>query len=84
MKKSKFIKSTVILIIGGFITKILGMVIKIVMTRLIGTEGIGIYMILSPTFTLLISLAQLGLPVAISKLVSEKGRNNKNIVFSAK
>ena len=33
MKKSKFIKSTVILIVGGFITKILGMLIKIVMTR---------------------------------------------------
>lgn len=27
--KSKFIKSTIILIIGGFITKILGMIIKI-------------------------------------------------------
>ena len=60
MKKSKFIKSTLILIIGGFITKILGMIIKIVMTRLMGTQGIGIYMILSPTFMLLIALAQLG------------------------
>ena len=47
MKKSKFVKSTLILIVGGFITKILGMVIKIIMTRLVGTEGIGIYMILS-------------------------------------
>ena len=83
MKKNKFIKSTVILIIGGFITKILGMTIKIIMTRLIGTEGIGIYMILSPTFMLLISLAQLGLPIAISKLVSENKRNNKKLVLSA-
>lgn len=82
MKKSKFIKSTVILIIGGFITKILGMVIKIVMTRLIGTEGIGIYMLISPTFMLLISLAQLGFPIAISKIVAEDRVNNKNIVFS--
>lgn len=83
MKKSKFVKSTIILIIGGFITKILGMIIKIVMTRLIGTKGIGIYMILSPTFMLLITLAQLGLPIAISKLVSEDKRNNKNLVASA-
>lgn len=83
MKKSKFIKSTLILIIGGFITKILGMIIKIVMTRLMGTQGIGIYMILSPTFMLLIALAQLGLPIAVSKLVSENKRNNKNLVASA-
>lgn len=82
MKKSKFIKSTIILIIGGFITKILGMVIKIIMTRLIGTEGIGIYMLISPTFMLLISLAQLGFPIAISKIVAEDRVNNKNIVFS--
>ena len=80
--KSKFIKSTIILIIGGFITKILGMVIKIVMTRLMGTEGIGVYMLLMPTFSLLIALAQLGFPVAISKLVAEDKKNNKNLVFS--
>ncbi len=82
MKKNKFIKSTIILIIGGFITKVLGMLIKIVMTRLVGTEGIGLYMMISPTFMLLITIAQLGFPIAISKLVAEDKGNNKNIVFS--
>ena len=82
MKKSKFIRSTLILLIGGFVTKILGMVIKIVTSRLIPTEGVGLYMMIMPTFTLLISLAQMGLPIAISKLVSEDTRNNKKIVFS--
>jgi len=79
--KSKFVKSTFILIIGGFITKIISMFIKIIMTRLLGTFGIGIYSLISPTFMLLISLASLGLPVAISKLVAEDKRNNKNLVF---
>ena len=79
--KNKFVKSTFILIIGGFITKIIGMFIKIVMTRLLGTSGIGMYMLVSPTFMLLISLASLGLPISVSKLVSEDSRNNKNIVF---
>lgn len=79
--KNKFIKSTFILIVGGFITKIIGMLIKIVMTRLIGTEGIGIYSLVTPTFMLLISLASLGLPVSVSKLVAEDNRNNKNLVF---
>lgn len=83
MKKSKFIRSTIILIVGGFLTKLLGMFIKIVMTRLLGTKGIGTYMLISPTFTLLIGLASLGMPVAISKLVAEDKRNNKNLVFSA-
>lgn len=79
--KSNFFKSTFILLIGGFITKIISMFIKIVMTRLLGTTGIGIYMLVSPTFMLFISLASLGLPVAVSKLVAENNRNNKNLVF---
>ena len=79
--KNKFVMSTFILIIGGFFTKIISMFIRIVMTRLLGTYGIGIYMLVSPTFMLLISLASLGLPVAISKLVAEDSRNNKNLVF---
>jgi len=82
MKKSKFIKSTIILLIGGFLTKILGMIIKIITTRLLGTEGIGIYSLLMPTFSLLIAVAQLGFPIAISKLVAEETKNNKNLILS--
>lgn len=80
--KNTFFKSTLILLIGGFITKILGMIIKIVTNRLVGTEGLGIYMLITPTFMLLITIAQLGFPVAISKLVAEEKNNNKNLVFS--
>ena len=83
MKKSKFIKSTIILIIGGFFTKLLGMFIKIIMTRLLGPKGIGTYMLISPTFTLLMGLSSLGMPIAISKLVAEDKRNNKNLIFSS-
>lgn len=77
-----FIKSTILLIIGGAITKFISMFIKIVLARLIGTEGMGLYMLISPTFMLLMALAQLGFPVAISKLVAEESKNNKNLVFS--
>ncbi|MDD4036033.1 MAG: polysaccharide biosynthesis protein [Bacilli bacterium] len=82
MRKEKFITSTIILIIGGFITKVLGMFIKIVITRLIGLEGIGLYMLILPTFSLFMTLAQLGLPVAISKLVAEETKNNKRLFLS--
>ena len=83
MKKNKFIVSTIILIIGGLITKILSMVIKIVMTRLVGTEGIGLYMLVNPTFMLFIAICTLGMPTAISKLVSEDNRSSKKLIFSA-
>ena len=80
--KEKFIKSTIILLIGGLITKILGMIIKIIMARMIGTKGLGMYMLILPTFTLLISLSSFGFPLALSKLISENTRNNKKLFFS--
>lgn len=81
-KRSVFITSTLILILGGAITKVLGMVIKIFTTRIVGTEGIGLYMMIMPTFNLFITLSQLGFPIAISKLVSEDKNNNRKIIFS--
>lgn len=83
MIKEKFIKTTIILIIGGLITKILGMIIKIIMNRLVGIEGIGLYMLIFPTFSLFMSISQLSLPTSISKLVSEEKHNNKKIMASS-
>ena len=80
--KNNFIKSTIILMIGGLITKILGMFIKIILTRTITTKGIGIYSLILPTFNLFITLCSLGLPVAISKLVSEQKKRSKKIILS--
>ena len=80
--KNKFIKSTIILLIGGLLTKVLGMIIKIVMARLIGTTGLGMYMLILPTFTLLISLSSFGFPLALSKLIGEEKRNTKRLLFS--
>ena len=80
--KEKFIKSIIILLIGGLLTKVLGMLIKIVMSRLIGTEGLGLYMMILPTFSLFIGIGQFGLPTALSKLVAEKRKNNIRLFFS--
>ncbi len=83
MRKSKFIKSTIILLVGGFSTKILGMLIKIIITRNISTKAMGLYMMIMPTFNLFITLAQAGFPISISKIVSEDKKDNKKIVLSS-
>lgn len=80
--KEKFMKSVIILLIGGLLTKLLGMLIKIIMSRLIGTEGLGLYMMVLPTFSLFIGIGQFGLPTALSKLVAEKRKNNIKLFFS--
>lgn len=80
--KNKFIKSTIILIIGGGITKLLAMVIKIVLARSIGNDGIGIYMMILPTFNLFITLSTLSLSTSLGKLIAEK-RSSKKVIFSS-
>lgn len=78
--KNKFIKNTLILIIGGFITKILGMIIKIIMTRNISEVAIGLYMLTIPTYNLFITLVTQGMQVAISKLISENRLSKRKIL----
>ena len=78
--KNKFIKSTLVLILGGAITKLLAMVIKIFLTRSIGDNGIGLYMMILPTFNLFITLCTMSLSTAISKLVSENKSGKKVIL----
>ena len=82
MKKDQFKMSILILLLGGFIVKILGFVVKIIYTRVIGVEGVSLYTIVTPTYSLLITLATFALPISISKIISEKTYNNKKIIFS--
>ncbi|MBR2828129.1 MAG: oligosaccharide flippase family protein [Bacilli bacterium] len=80
--KNKFIKSSIILIIGGFLTKLLGMLIKITIVRNIKEEGLGLYMLILPTFMLFINISQFGFPLSLSKLVSEDNKSNKKLYLS--
>ena len=80
--KNKFIKSTLILIIGALFTKLLGFIIKIIFTRLVSQNEINLYSIIMPTYSLLITLAGLGLPLAISNLIAENKVQSKKILFS--
>ena len=80
--KEKFIKSSIILIIGGALTKILGIVIRMVMSRVASIETISLYMLVLPTFSLMMAISQLGFSKGISKLVSENKYQSKKLLFS--
>lgn len=58
------------------------MLIKIVIARYLGPKGLGMYMLILPTFILLISLSQFGFPLALSKLIAEEKRNTKHLYLS--
>lgn len=80
--KEKFIKSSIILIIGGALTKLLGIIIRMAMSRYASIESISLYMLILPTFSLMMAISQLGFSKSISKLVSENRYKSKNLLFS--
>ncbi len=82
MKKSLFFKSAFILLIGSLVTRTLGFLIRIIFTRIIGSAGINLYSLVMPTYSLVISLTQLGLPMAISTIVARGTKSGKKIVIS--
>ena len=80
MPKNIFFKSTLILLIGGFFTKILGLIIKIIFTRILKEPGIALYSLIMPTYSLLISLANFNIQLSISKRISANKRSKKTII----
>ncbi|MGL4335436.1 MAG: stage V sporulation protein B [Turicibacter sp.] len=83
MKKQSVAQGTLILIVAGFITKILGMVNRIIITRLLGDSGVGIYMLIAPTMMLLMTVASIGLPVAIPTLISRANKRQKEVLTAS-
>ncbi|SDK51771.1 stage V sporulation protein B [Sediminibacillus albus] len=76
MTKQTFLQGTLILILAGMITRFLGFINRIIVARLMGEEGIGLYMMALPTLFLVYTLTQFGLPIAISKRVAEAEAHN--------
>lgn len=77
-----FIKSTILLLVGGVLTKTIGFFLKIIITRKIGTEAVGLYSLLSPTISLLTVIATFSYPTAISRAISNKTLRAKSLLYS--
>ncbi|MFX3615963.1 MAG: stage V sporulation protein B [Sporolactobacillus sp.] len=71
MTRQSFLKGSFILMAAGLLTRVLGMINGMVLARVIGDEGVGLFMMAYPAMLLVVTLTELGLPVAISKLVAE-------------
>ena len=71
MKKQSLIKGSLILGIAGILTRFLGLFFRWPLIMLIGDEGVGYYQMSYPLYMFFVAMAS-GIPVAMSKMVSEK------------
>ncbi len=75
MKKSEsFLSGALVLSLGGLLAKILGALYRIPLTNIIGSYGMGLYQLVFPPYILFLTIAQAGIPTAISKLVAENNQ----------
>ena len=72
MKRGSLITGTLWLTGAGLITRLLGFVYRIYLSNLIGSEGMGLYQLISPIYFLLFTLCSAGCHTAISQLVAAK------------
>ena len=75
MNKQSLIKGSIILGVAGILTRFLGLFFRWPLIMLIGDEGIGYYQMSYPLYMFFIAMAS-GVPVAISKMISEKNATN--------
>jgi O-antigen/teichoic acid export membrane protein len=66
-----FIKSTIILSVATLISKILGSIFRIPLQNIAGDEVLGIFSLVYPIYMTALILSVAGIPIAISKLISE-------------
>lgn len=76
MSSDKFLRGAAILTLAGLTVKVIGSFNRILLSRLLGGEGIGLYQMAYPVYLLLLAVSSAGIPIAISIIVAEKIARN--------
>jgi len=74
-----FWQGTGLLLLGGILSRLLGLY-RLLLPRLLGPEGVGLYHMAYPAYALTLAIATGGLPVAVSRLVAQsvaRGRHQE-------
>ncbi|HHW30925.1 MAG TPA: stage V sporulation protein B [Clostridiaceae bacterium] len=79
MKKKSFIGSAITLMIAGLIVRVLGFVYRVYLSNLIGAEGMGLFQLISPVYSLIILTLTSGMSIAVSRMVAAQTAKNNNI-----
>lgn len=70
MKQNSFLKGAVVISVGGIVAKILGALYRVPLTNMLGGEGMGIYQMVFPLYSLLLTVSATGIPSGLARLVS--------------
>ncbi|MBE3520123.1 MAG: polysaccharide biosynthesis protein [Firmicutes bacterium] len=69
---SAFLRGAFILTLAGMVAKVIGAISRIPLYSLLGSEGMGLFQMAYPMYSILLIVSTGGLSVAISKVLAEK------------
>lgn len=72
LKEQNLITSTLILTCTSFFTRIIGMISVIFLSHILGSDGLGLYHLISSLYTTAVVFASAGLSASVSKLIAEE------------
>ena len=81
-KKHTLIAGTLLLTAAGFLSRILGFFYRIFLSRIIGSEGLGLYQMIYPIYGICFSLCAGSIQTAISRLTAAHPQHAKRILFA--
>lgn len=81
IKKHPLLLGTFLLTGAGIISRILGFFYRIFLSRTIGANGLGLYQLVFPVFTLCLALSASGIQTAISRFVAAE-KDEKKYLYS--
>ena len=72
MSKKSFVQGAAVLAVAGLLVKFLGAIFRIPLANMLGDVGMGYYQPAYYIYNLFLVIATAGIPVAISRMVSER------------
>lgn len=72
MKKTVFIKNALILTASSLILRFVGIIFKVWLAKIIGSEGIGLYQLVFSVYVLASTFAISGISTAVTRLIAEE------------
>jgi stage V sporulation protein B len=79
MSGKNFISGAIILMLAGFVVRILGFVYRIYMSNIIGAEGMGVFQLISPVYSLIILTLTAGISIGVSRMTAGELARHHNI-----
>lgn len=70
--KSDYLVQGTILVVASFVARIIGMVYRIPLKNILGTEGIGYYSTANELYNIILMISSFSIPLAVSRMVSER------------